>query len=439
MGLAESSPGEGFWREPTTIEALRDRDFGLLFRLLSITSGASQTRIGIDTNLSQGQVSQIISGGRKVAQFDVIERIAVGLRMPDHARVALGLAPREQSIAGKITHAEGHDAGVRRREFLRNTLCTGAAVAGAAPLATAVGEPTRTSPSARRPDRSTAGHLATLVHLVRREDDVAPTGSLLPMSRHLLGLAEQWIAHAKSRDRPEIGRAAAEAALLHWWLSVDAGRDATGAGDRAIALAVEWDIPTIIGHMFGWRAGLALGNGDLTAAVHLARRAREPRWGLSPGAIGWSSNYEARSHALLGDPEGLVQALDVSQTAHEDVSLSSEPPWMYWLGDMLELNKVDLRLLRMGPDAAPDMNAELAQYPADRDRDVAWYRAHVASARAWAGDIGGAARDAEEAARLSAATGTYWTMGELHQIAQAPHLHQLREALLDTMPRRPRR
>jgi hypothetical protein len=434
-GSCRVEPGERFWCEPTTIEALRDRDIGRLFRLLSITSGASQTRIGIDTNLSQGQVSQIIGGRRKVTQFDVIERIAAGLRMPDAARVALGLAPREDPCAGRITRPEGHDAGVKRREFLRNTLTTGAAVAGAAAL-TAADVDRDSSPAGRHPDRTTAGHLAALVHILRQEDDVAPTGSLLPMSRQLLGLAEHWIAHAKVRDRPEIGRAAAEAALLLWWLNVDAGRAATAAGDRAIALAVEWDIPAIIGHMFGWRAGLAMGNGDLTAAVQLARRAREPRWALSPGAIGWSSIYEARAHALLGDPEGLTQALDVSQAAHEDVNLSSEPPWMYWLGDMLELNKLDLRLLREGPDAAPDINAELAQYPADRDRDVAWYRAHVASARAWAGDIGGAARDAEEAGRLSAATGTNWTMGELHQIAAAPHLHQLRDALADSGPRR---
>jgi hypothetical protein len=199
-----------------------------------------------------------------------------------------------------------------------------------------------------------------------------------------------------------------------------------------MGLATEWEMPALIGHLFGWRAGVALSDGRLHQAVLLARRARERRWGLSPGALGWATIYEARARALLRDDDGLAEALDISQEAHEQVDLGSEPPWMYWLADMLEPNQLDLRLLRQGPDAAPAMDAALARYPADRARDVAWYRAHVASARVWVGDVEGAARDAEEAALLSAATGTNWTMGELQQIAAgASHLGRLREVLAD--------
>lgn len=417
-GAIRVEVAEAFWDEPATVAALEARDFGVLFRLVAIAGGASQTRIGIDVDMAQGQVSQIMAGHRSVREFDVIERIADGLQMPDRARLALGLAPTIAPQGGKDPH-------VRRREFLAAALRTSAAVAGAM----AVGD---RSPAAQRPDRSTAGHLAGLVHILRQEDDHAPTGSLLGASRHLLAMAEEWIARARLRDRRDVGRAAAEAALLHWWLTVDAGSDATAERNQATALAVEWEMPVLIGHMFGWRSGLALGDGDLHDAVELARRAREPRWGMSPGAIGWASNYEARAQALLGNADGLSLALDVSQEAHETVDLATEPPWMYWLGDMLELNILDLRLLREGPDAAPAMDVALAAYPDDRARDVAWYRAHVASAKAWAGDVEGAAQDASEAARLSAATGTNWTMGELTQIARAPHLGRLREALADT-------
>jgi hypothetical protein len=409
-------PGS-FWSEPATVAALEARDLGCLFRLVAIAAGASQTRIGIEVEMAQGEVSETMAGLRRVTSMAKIERIADGLSMPDHARLALGLAPT-------ITQGDGRDADVRRRDFLR-AMASGAAVAGAA----AVGD---RSPAAARPDGSTAQHLAGLVHVLRQEDDHAPSGSLLAPSRHLLGLAEQWIGKAKLSLRRDVGRAAAEAALLNWWLTVDAGHDAAAARDRAMALAVEWEMPALIGHMFGWRSGLALGDGDLHEAVELARRAREPRWGMSPGAVGWASNYEARAQALLGDRDGLAEAVEVSLAAHESCVLADEPPWMYWLGDMLELNVLDLRLLRDGPDAAPAMDAALAAYPEDRARDVAWYRAHVASARAWAGDVEGAAVDAAEAARLSAATGTNWTMGELHQIARAPHLGRLREALADT-------
>jgi hypothetical protein len=417
-GAARVELPEGFWSEPATVGALEARDFGCLFRLVSVAACASQTRIGIDVDMAQGQVSQIMAGRRSVRELDVIERIADGLRMPDVARLALGLAPTIAPEGGKDPH-------VRRREFLAAALGTGAAVAGAV----AFGD---RSAAALRPDRSTADHLAGLVHILRQEDDLVPTGSLLGASRQLLGLADQWISRSRLQDRREVGRAAAEAALLHWWLTVDAGADATAERNWATALAVEWEMPVLIGHMFGWRSGLALGDGHLHDAVALARRAREPQWGMSPGAIGWASNYEARAQALLGDADGLELALDVSQEAHECVVLDDEPPWMYWLGDMLELNILDLRLLREGPDAAPAMDTALAAYPEDRARDVAWYRAHVAASKAWAGDVEGAGVDAVEAAQLSAATGTNWTMGELEQIARAPHLGRLREALADT-------
>jgi hypothetical protein len=408
-------PDPQFWSEPSTLDALRARDFGRLFRLLTIACGASQTRIGIDTDLSQGQVSQIIHGTRRISQMDVIERVADGLRMPDHARLALGLAPTKDGD------------GVHRRDFLKAGLYTGAAVAGA------VTERAELLPaSALRPDHSTAGHLAALVHALRHEDDQAPTGSLLGVSRHLLRLAEQWTTEARMADQRDIGRAAAEAAVLHWWLTVDAGLPADIAGDHAIGLATEWEHPALIGHMFGWRSGQAIAGGRLHEAIRLARQARQPRWGLSPGAVGWSSNYEARAQALLGDTDGLALALDDGQTANENIDLAGEPPWLYWLGDKLELDQLDLRLLREGPDAIADLDAVLAAYPIEHARDVAWYRAHTAAARARAGDIEGAAVDAADAARLSSSTGTNWTMNELRQISAAPHLRRVREALTDS-------
>lgn len=406
-----------FWRERETLAALAAVDVGRLFRLVMAATGASQPRLGIQVGEPQKRVSDIANGKVRVEKLDVLKRIADGLAMPDDARMVLGLAPVARE-----------DPAVRRREFLAGSLRTGVAVAGAALVSGST-----TSTAAQRPDASTASHLAGLVHAVRQEDDFAPTGSLLGVSRRVLSLAEAWIADARHRDQRGIGRAAAEAALLHWWLTVDAGGDGVLERDRALSLAIEWEMPALVGHMFGWRAGLALGEGDLLDAVHLARRARDPRWGMSPGAIGWASNYEARAQALLGDADGLAEALDVSQEAHEQVDMATEPPWMYWLGDgMLELNVLDLRLLREGPDAAPAMDEALARYPADRARDVAWYRAHVAAAKVWAGDVEGAAVDAAEAGRLSAATGTNWTMGELGQIARAPHLGRLREALADT-------
>jgi len=81
------------WERPEMLDALQKRNIGQVFRLIRQYAGVSQTRIGIAVNLSQGKVSEIMRGSAQVTALDVFERIADGLRMPDSARLALGLAP----------------------------------------------------------------------------------------------------------------------------------------------------------------------------------------------------------------------------------------------------------------------------------------------------------------------------------------------------------
>src|SRR5262249_35861727 len=85
---------DAFWARPDTVAALRCRDIGRLFRLLSQYVGASQTRLAIAMDTTQPKVSGIMRGIARVETLDVLERIADGLNMPGQARMALGLAPR---------------------------------------------------------------------------------------------------------------------------------------------------------------------------------------------------------------------------------------------------------------------------------------------------------------------------------------------------------
>jgi transcriptional regulator with XRE-family HTH domain len=62
--------------------------------------GASQSRIAAATGLLQGRVNEIVRNRRVVVRFDVFERIATGLRMPDDARLLMGLAPVRFSQSG---------------------------------------------------------------------------------------------------------------------------------------------------------------------------------------------------------------------------------------------------------------------------------------------------------------------------------------------------
>ena len=88
-----------FWERPDVCQALRQRDMSALFRLLQQYLGLSQTRIGTAVGLGQGRMSEVINGIRKIRDAKVFERIADGLDMPDHARVLLGLSPRQITAA----------------------------------------------------------------------------------------------------------------------------------------------------------------------------------------------------------------------------------------------------------------------------------------------------------------------------------------------------
>jgi transcriptional regulator with XRE-family HTH domain len=89
---------DGFWSRGDVFQALSGRDFGELFRLVAKYGGASQTQIAIAVGMTQGQVSTIAAGDRRVSAIDVAERALDGLDAPDTARLAFGLAPRSSSM-----------------------------------------------------------------------------------------------------------------------------------------------------------------------------------------------------------------------------------------------------------------------------------------------------------------------------------------------------
>ncbi|WP_456242680.1 hypothetical protein [Actinopolyspora lacussalsi] len=61
--------------------------------MLQRSAGATQSQLSSATDILQGRVSEIVNGSRRITAFDVYERIADGLNMPDEVRVLFGLAP----------------------------------------------------------------------------------------------------------------------------------------------------------------------------------------------------------------------------------------------------------------------------------------------------------------------------------------------------------
>jgi hypothetical protein len=88
-----------FWTRDDVLTALRAGDVRQLFRLVCVLPGGSQTKIGIAVGMAQSVVSKVMNGKNPIRHHDVRVRIAQGLGMPDHARIAFGLAPSEAGTA----------------------------------------------------------------------------------------------------------------------------------------------------------------------------------------------------------------------------------------------------------------------------------------------------------------------------------------------------
>jgi hypothetical protein len=86
-----------FWNLPQTIAVLQARNIGKLFVLIHDQTGASQTQIAAACEWTQPKISAIVRGSQKVRHLARFEHIASSLKMPDHARIILGLAPRASS------------------------------------------------------------------------------------------------------------------------------------------------------------------------------------------------------------------------------------------------------------------------------------------------------------------------------------------------------
>lgn len=132
------------WKREEIRRILQERDIAGLLRFAQRYGGASQTRLAAATGIAQGRISEILNGRKRVTSFEVVERIADGLGMPDQARMLFGLAPLNLAIlTGDSTAAtastaqlsppsveeEEKEDRVKRRQFI--------SLAGAGIVATA--------------------------------------------------------------------------------------------------------------------------------------------------------------------------------------------------------------------------------------------------------------------------------------------------------------
>lgn len=120
---------EWAWQTESARAVLRSRDAAGILRIAQQYGGASQHRVANAVGILQGRVSEIMRGGRQITSLQVFERIADGLDMPDHARVAMGLAPRVPDtptpvgeILATFRHQAAAEADIRARAAIASRM-----------------------------------------------------------------------------------------------------------------------------------------------------------------------------------------------------------------------------------------------------------------------------------------------------------------------------
>lgn len=118
---ATKSADPSWWRSGTfqgqnLRTALAKRDVTTVFGFLR-SRGWSRSTVAAATGLSESRVREIAQGKRIVTSYDVLERIATGLRI-DRELMGLGYSGAESSVPAFLAEiSEAHTAGYRDFDY----------------------------------------------------------------------------------------------------------------------------------------------------------------------------------------------------------------------------------------------------------------------------------------------------------------------------------
>jgi hypothetical protein len=192
----------------------------------------------------------------------------------------------------------------------RDVLLGGAAIL--AGLGTTAAFPTAASASVSVDGGEQLQHHRRLLEAARGLGQVAPPGAVLPMLVGQLQALRTLTKETQGRDFTDVATLSARTAEFAGWMAQEAGdvgsagwwsgkaaRVATAAGDHHTA-----------SYALVRRALITMYQGDAAETVALARQAQKP--GTPPRIRGLAAQREAQGHALAGNHDECMRALDVA-------------------------------------------------------------------------------------------------------------------------------
>lgn len=321
-------PGATLLERADFRNALRDRDFGMAFRLLRRHQGITQAQIAAATGLTQGRVSKLMSDEQmRVMHIDVIERIVDGLRIPG-ALVGLAARSWEDDDLERDESEQGEDI-VRRRTALR---------AGGALLMGGLVEALDSEPDAMNSALDTSNvsperldyFEASAERLGVEAVHVVPGRILSTTVSHFRSVRRLVREQQRTAHRVRLVRTGAQYATVVGELLFNQGNfeqatawyktayhAAVDIGDRYladIALAGQCYIPTY--------------SDDPKGVLRITDARLDRRSAASP-ALAWLWGFNGKAHAAMGSAEPARRAFERARTALEDSPLSQVRPGIF--------------------------------------------------------------------------------------------------------------
>jgi transcriptional regulator with XRE-family HTH domain len=436
--------------------ALAEHDFAAAFSLIKKWGGLSQNRIAAACQLTPGKVSTIMSGQQQVTSFDVIRRIADGLRIPGWmvglaerpweaelntaAPPPTPLATRSRSDAPWRTTATVHMAAdltrsdlVMDRRTATRTLAGVAAVSGAALLDPLEGwlEPASLAEPKRRPGHIGLREVRELERTARafRAWDhryggglrrKAVVGQLNEVAGHLEEHQTQDVEQGLFRVMAYLG---GTAATISWDSGLQkraqdyyllALRAAHAGGDAAYGANV----------LAGMARQMLYRDRpqDALELVHLAQKGARQAAGPRLGAM--LHTREAWAYAAMGRRAAFRRATDEAAEALAGAGADQEPYWIAYF-DEAELAGVTggrhLDLARQEPQehaevAAKSIQEALELRGAEAGRSHALDSIGLAECHFLMGDVSGAVDHTRRAVETAARTQSSRVRAQMSQL-----------------------
>ncbi|MFF2571089.1 XRE family transcriptional regulator [Streptomyces sp. NPDC058084] len=404
---------------PEMVDACRDRDFGVIFKLAQ-RAGLYPSRIARLCDMTPSRVSEVIARKRAVTQIGVIERVADGIGIPG---AMLGLAARaweteqDEPPVAVPSAVTGRPAVIGRQS-------PPPALELSLPFDDEALELKRELARAATADGTVARLYSMQIDTMRQMDRQMGAATVIPQLEVQIAQMENLLRFGTAPGgREPLAAALTEAATLAGWMALDLGlyRKAWQLHETAKAAARESGSPALMAHAVGQQAYVLLDLGESAKAVDQVRYARESAGGgLPPLMETWLLAAEAEAHAVAGHEAECRAGMDRAEAVRPADPADPALPFLFLGGSHLDRWRGNALATLGADEALEDLTASLASMDLTGfTRAEAGVRCDLAVVLARRGEREEAQRQALRAQDLAAMTSSVRQRRRIAQVLAA--------------------